>query len=161
MTEWRDYCIQSSGMPISACSYFQYQEYPAFMTFFYVAMYSLEVLMFCIVLYWTTSTMQAFADVLSKIRKSEGGLVSLLTWWGNEKNPFITQSCYLRFSFCLGRFTSMQGLRVILIYLSCLYAPGFGLLNSSGTGMWYLGSSWNEAPVPSCAASPLSCSNTP
>ena len=37
-TEWRDYCIETAGMPLSACSYFQYEEFPGFMTFYYVAM---------------------------------------------------------------------------------------------------------------------------
>eukprot|EP00966_Prymnesium_polylepis_P069328 1611413-Prymnesium_polylepis.1 len=33
--EWRNYCLATHGSPITACSYFQYEESPGFMTFFY------------------------------------------------------------------------------------------------------------------------------
>ena len=36
-------------MPISACSYFQFEEYPAFMIFFYISMYVIELVTISIV----------------------------------------------------------------------------------------------------------------
>ena len=47
-TAWRDECIKSMGLPISACSYFQYEEYPAFMSFFYIVHFVTTIIMFVV-----------------------------------------------------------------------------------------------------------------
>lgn len=35
-SEWRRRCMATNGAPIVACSYFQYEQYPSFMSFFFV-----------------------------------------------------------------------------------------------------------------------------
>ena len=34
--EWREGCMRTFGVPISACSYFQFEEFPALMGAFYI-----------------------------------------------------------------------------------------------------------------------------
>ena len=80
--EWRDYCIQSSGLPIHACSYFQYEEFPEVMTAFYGLMFACELLF---VIGWVVKFLEASKIVYSCCRKqsnSPGGLRALLTPWG-------------------------------------------------------------------------------
>ena len=137
-------------MPISACSYFQYQEYPSFMTFFYIAMGSID-LAFYIFLIVTTAkaTIAFYNDWVVKVRKMEGGLMAVTTPWGQEKHPACTQMCVLKHTSAFFRLMYYGGFRTLLVFTSMLVAPGFGLLASSDTGTLYLGSDWNKFPVPS------------
>lgn len=149
LAEYRELCIQSSGCPITACSYFQYQEYPKFMTFFYVSMFLLEIIY---MLTWFSLFLEAcyrFSGVAKRLQKSDNGLLTLILPWRLEKSDVISQSCTYRAHIAIFGMWGFVGITA-MSYVSMWSAPGFGLVNSEGTGMLYFGSDWNEFPIPTC-----------
>lgn len=157
MTEYRDLCIASSGFPLSACSYFIYQEYPAFITFYYVAMYTLfllDVIIKWLVIWEGTLLMRR---VIYNNLVQTRDLEALCTPWGCEKNPEVTITCTVRTVgvFAMALYWSPPDICCLII---SLFGKGVGLVNSFGTGALYFGAGWNEYPLPTCARSPaLAC----
>ena len=145
--EWREYCIESSGMPINACSYFQSEEFPAFMGFFYFAQYFIQVVHLIFRIYVVSRTCKDLIGCLKRTRKYDGGLRALLTPWGVEKSPEATQMTAYRFGIALPYIWCFAGMSFCVAVTSA-FAPGFGLVNSLGTGKLYFGSKWNEFPLP-------------
>ena len=148
--EWRDYCIESSGMPISACSYFQYEEYPGFMTFFFVAMVVLQIVWASVCISWAVASLPGLFRAFKTVKNSEAGLKAFATPWAIDAVPGCTQAITVRliqpFLFVLAV------MPIPMMFLASTWtAEGYGLLNSANTGKLYFGALWNEFPLPSCA----------
>ena len=135
-------------MPITACSYFQYQEYPEFMTFFYVGMYLLEIIFnLCFLAIFLEAVFRG-GVVAKKLSKSEEGLLTCLLPWRCDKSQHCGQLCANRAYLPLTCIFSCIGI-TMMTYISTWNAPGFGVSHSAGTGMLYFGSDWNVFPIPS------------
>ena len=138
-------------MPIHACSYYQYELFPGFMTFFYVMMYTLEVGLTCLRLYIFGSACSQFVGMLKRTRYYDGGLKALLTPWGCDKSPEVTQFNVIRLTLGTCILWMFSGL-MFNNYINAIIAPGFGLINGATTsGKLYFGALWNYAPIPTCA----------
>lgn len=123
------------------------------MTFFYVGMYSLEIIY---MLVWFSIFLEAcyrLSGIAKLMAKSDNGLLACILPWRAEKNEHVTQNCYFRAHIAVFGMWGFVGITA-MSYISTWSAPGFGLVNSEGTGMLYFGSDWNEFPIPSCVALP-------
>ena len=133
-------------MPIAACSYFQYEISPGFMTFFYIALYTLELIAVCCRLYITIYLINEMVKCAKRTHKYEGGLLALQTPWGMDKSPECTQLMSIKMTLALPNLWCYAG-TLYCAYITAMCHPGFGLLSSVPTGKLYFGSKWNEYPL--------------
>ena len=145
--EWRDACIASSGMPMSACSYFQFEEFPAFMTVFYVSICLLYSFQYSIYLKHLVRVFWAASITIKRV-----GIAQICSATALEKSPHVKQVWAFRGVFSVSLFFGVSAAGY-MFFFSFLLAPGFGLLNSLGSSKLYLGSLWNAFPIPEYAAS--------
>jgi len=143
--EWRDRCIETCGMPMVTCSYFLYQEFPAFMTFFHVFM---PIVAFINQLLRCFLALEVFGRcaMCLKTAYKANNLKSALTPWGMERNPQLSQVCFLRGMWTSYAFTFSLGF-LVLNYYTIYNSQGLGVLNSVGTGSLYYGATFNEHPL--------------
>ena len=142
--EWRDFCIETAGMPLSACSYFQHEEYPVFMTFYWIALYMMY--------FFETAFRFAFFYVHwigprscpRAILATKDDLGDILTPWGLEKNPNCRQMYiwYIWYSI----FSLLYATQWADAYQT-VFGDGIGLIHSMRSGKLYLGAQWNEFPI--------------
>lgn len=172
LAEWRDYCIETSGVPLSACSYFMYEEYPTFMSFFYIMMlilFLIEVVIRVCERYFTRCEQAfgalPFADadrpgpvqfsaiycrllgpksITRALMAHEDDCGDAFTPWGCQKNPNCRQTDFYPFVFLgVGIFCLLQWSDVVYT----IWGPGIGLVHSIPSGKLYLGADWNNFPV--------------
>jgi len=143
--EWRDFCIESSGSPISACSYFMAEEYPGFMAFFHAAMYLNFISLVALRTYLFIGVLHVFKSWAGSAK--EYGYESIFTPWGCERNPSCTQVRFLRI-WAASTPSWIPEIIIICAYISGLFSPGIGLANSFSTGRLYYGADWNKTPMP-------------
>lgn len=151
--QWRDHCIASSGMPLNACSYFQYVEFPGFMTFFYIMMYVLEVAMHLTHIYAGIVVVYLVFRLVVRAMKNEGGIWTIMMPWGCMKSPDLSAPKFFTMVFMLYVFNVAWP--SLMIYTVALIQPGFGLASSMHTGMLYFGALLNYSPLAMRCASLL------
>jgi hypothetical protein len=133
-------------MPINACSYFQHELMPGFMTFFYITIYLCTLSLNVFKMYVVLMGFAQLSACLKHTQKAEGGLLALFTPWGLEKAPTITHMIFYKYILAITAATLCSGTS-LCAYMTALQEPGFGLLNSMGTGSLYFGSQWNDYPL--------------
>ena len=150
--EWRDFCIASSGMPLSACSYFMYDEFPTFMLVFYIVMFVLELFISCFKARFVFLSLKAIKHCCASGYRRDGPSVfrAWFTPWGIDKSPDVSSICLTFQAQAVFHWTTQAAL-VLTLYFTAFAEPGFGLVNSFHTGKLYFGALWNHFPLPTCA----------
>ena len=145
LAEWRDRCIESSGLPLNACSYFQYEEYPTFMTCFYSLMYVLQGLLVMIRGVMLFKSLFGLITCIGASLKQDQGVEGTITPWGCEKNSTCSQVTVFKriLQIFMQSFVSLS----TCIYVTLAFQEGFGLFNSQGSGSVYFGSLLNYYPL--------------
>ena len=116
------------------------------MTFFYIALYTLELIAVCCRLYITIYLINEMVKCAKRTHKYEGGLLALQTPWGMDKSPECTQLMSIKMTLALPNLWCYAG-TLYCAYITAMCHPGFGLLSSVPTGKLYFGSKWNEYPL--------------
>lgn len=142
--EWRDECIKTGGAPLFACSYFAYEEYPAFMTIFYLLHYGGFVAHLILELIYSHTEAQKWFMKMYRQHKGiswvwkpaqwekAGGAFAILNYEHNLYPLIITYSLL---------FSGIEFYE--------FFGSGMGLVNSFGSGKLYYGADWNQTPIPS------------
>lgn len=125
---------------------FQFEEAPAFMALFYLTLYLVQIILYTVRVYVFYHGTKQFIACLWRTKDYEGGLKALLTPWGAEKSPECRQVTVFAYS-CVFLFAWISNGYVMTSHITALVEPGFGLLNSVGTGKLYFGSTWNHFPL--------------
>ena len=132
---------------MNACSYFQYEAFPGTMIFVYVVLYLCEIATFLMRLSVTLWMYYRVGMCLKRSSKQPGGLKALLLPWGCAKSPECSQYSNVRIAILLCWAIVFSGI-TLCWYISAMFEPGFGLVNSLDTGKFYFGAKWNEDPLP-------------
>jgi len=142
--EWRDECIKTGGAPLFACSYFAYEEYPAFMTIFYVLYYGGFVVHLTLEMIYSHFEVQKW--FMKMYRQHKGvGWVWKPAQWEKAGGAFAI----LNYEHNLYPLVITYGLLFSGIEFYEFFGSGMGLTNSFGSGKLYYGADWNQTPIPS------------
>ena len=117
------------------------------MIFFYIAFYTITLVTICLRMYASHKAFQKIVILFKKAVKAEGGWRTLLTPWGVERNPEITQIKAFK-PMIIAIFVWQLWLYAIFSQIALLFQPGFGLVNSFASGKVYFGALMNYYPLP-------------
>ena len=174
--EWRDHCIRSYGVPISACSYFAAVEAPDEMATLWTAyfivlslvcllrvflclLYTLRQLWYaCRLVGWRCMSLMEFTpmvpmdlgnveDFANKMH--EAGVTPVML--SNVQKSTRVPGCHLASGDTVWPIWIALELFFFSFVISEMYAlagPGLGLVHSRGTGLAYFGAGWATTPLP-------------